>query len=275
MTAHAAKGLEFKVVFVTGLEDGLFPSLRPGSIESEEALLLRLAEERRLAYVALTRARERLILSYAYCRRLYGGQPRIADPSRFVGEIPAELMERSRSEPSYGGSSSWSSGRSYAGPGRALPSSQFRAAPPPVVDDGELRVERDEASAFAPAASPAGPDDVAAAMFRSRRRPAAAPARGPQRIGDVLANLLGPRAPAGKPSGDGLHVEYDDSVSGFRVGLPVRHRQFGVGRVEAISPNHGGALLTVRFASGEKKTIKSSYLEPVADGDHSPEVQGD
>jgi hypothetical protein len=150
----------------------------------------------------------------------------------------------------------------------------LRAAP---VDDGELRVERDEASAFAPAVAPSGPDDVAAAMFRSRRRPAAAPAPGPQRIGDVLSSILGSRAAKSQPSpgGDGLHVEYDDSVSGFRVGQPVRHRQFGLGRVEAMSPNHGGALLTIRFPNGEKKTIKSTFVEPAGDADHSPEVQGD
>src|SRR3954462_9195701 len=65
MTVHAAKGLEFPVVFVTGLEDGVFPSLRNG--EDEEAL----AEERRLAYVALTRAEERLFLTNARARRLY------------------------------------------------------------------------------------------------------------------------------------------------------------------------------------------------------------
>ncbi len=292
MTAHAAKGLEFKVVFITGLEDGLFPSLRPGTMESEEALLLRLSEERRLAYVALTRARERLVLSYAYARRLYGGQPRIALPSRFLGEIPAELLARSGS---HGGASPWSSGSAYSRPSRPLlPGGQWPPAdedgqgddvqqaayelpgrPRPRPDDGEQYVERDEASGFAAAVSPSGPDDVAAAMFaRGRRRPE--PARGPQRIGEVISNLLGRGAPAGRakeaPGADGLRIEYDDGAGGFGIGQPVRHRSFGIGRVAAVSPQHGGALVTVRFASGEKKTIKAGFLELVAYSDAGPEA---
>ena len=289
MTAHAAKGLEFKVVLITGLEDGLFPSLRPGTMESEEAVQLRLCEERRLAYVALTRARERLILTHAYSRRLYGGQPRIALPSRFLSEIPPELLDRRGSS---AGASPWSSGSAYAAGSRYLPrmsgwpprsedpdSSDFDisqdaypspAAPRTAIDDGELRVERDDGSGFAAAVSPSGPDDVAAALFsRGRRRPA--PARGPQRIGDVLGSMLGStgRASAAARS-DGLRVEYEDGGGGFAIGQTVRHRQLGLGRVEGISPQHGGALVTVRFTSGEKKTIKSGFLEPAADPSLEP-----
>ena len=89
MTLHAAKGLEFPLVFLVGLEDGLFPSQR--SIEEEG----RLEEERRLAYVGITRARERLLLSYAESRRLHGAES-LARPSRFLGEIPAVLLEEVR-----------------------------------------------------------------------------------------------------------------------------------------------------------------------------------
>jgi DNA helicase-2/ATP-dependent DNA helicase PcrA len=277
MTAHAAKGLEFKVVFITGLEDGLFPSMRQASMESEEAQELRMAEERRLAYVALTRARERLVLTYAYTRRLYGGQPRIAEVSRFIGEIPRELIERSSAvvAASYGGNNPWSSNYSNRGNGRpALPSSRFARPAAPPVDDGELRVERDDTSGFTPGATTAGPDDAAAATFsRGRRRPAAA-ARGPQRIGDVITNILGNRGSSAghtAASADGLRVEYDEGSGGFTIGHPVRHRQFGIGRIEGVSPQHGGALLTIRFLGGETKTIKSTYVELVADR----EWQGD
>jgi hypothetical protein len=114
-------------------------------------------------------------------------------------------------------------------------------------------------------------------MFsRGRRRPAAT--RGPQRIGDVISNILGNRpAPAGRTStpSDGLHVEYDEGGGGgFHIGSAVRHRQFGIGRIEAVSPQHGGALLTIRFLSGEQKTIKSSYVEPASERDFD-QVQGD
>src|SRR3546814_3369704 len=85
MTIHAAKGLEFPAVFIIGMEDGVFPHLR--SIGEPDEL----EEERRLAYVALTRAQERLYLSHAWSRTLYGGT-QYNPPSRFLDEIPAELV---------------------------------------------------------------------------------------------------------------------------------------------------------------------------------------
>ncbi|HMB56267.1 MAG TPA: DNA helicase II [Arenimonas sp.] len=89
MTLHSAKGLEFPLVFLVGLEEGLFPSNR----SSEESG--RLEEERRLAYVGLTRARQKLTLSYAESRRLHGMEM-IGMPSRFLREIPAALLHEVR-----------------------------------------------------------------------------------------------------------------------------------------------------------------------------------
>ncbi len=87
MTLHNAKGLEFPVVFLSGMELGLFPHSR--SMDSETAL----EEERRLCYVGMTRARKRLILTWAKFRRRFGGgeQERSA-PSPFLGEIPEHLI---------------------------------------------------------------------------------------------------------------------------------------------------------------------------------------
>jgi DNA helicase-2/ATP-dependent DNA helicase PcrA len=101
MTLHSAKGLEFPVVFLVGLEEGLFPSQR--SVEDEG----RLEEERRLAYVGITRARERLFITHAESRRMHGTEM-LARPSRFLGEMPAELIDEVRprvqvSRPLYGG----------------------------------------------------------------------------------------------------------------------------------------------------------------------------
>jgi DNA helicase-2/ATP-dependent DNA helicase PcrA len=85
ITLHAAKGLEFPVVFIAGLEEGVFPHSRALDDEKE------LEEERRLAYVGMTRAMRRLYLSHAWRRATWGmGQPSV--PSRFLLEIPAELM---------------------------------------------------------------------------------------------------------------------------------------------------------------------------------------
>jgi DNA helicase-2/ATP-dependent DNA helicase PcrA len=87
MTMHAAKGLEFPVVIVAGMEEGLFPHSRSSEDEDE------LEEERRLCYVGLTRARERLILTGAARRRVFGDY-QSTEASRFLDEIPAELIRR-------------------------------------------------------------------------------------------------------------------------------------------------------------------------------------
>ncbi|WP_426687921.1 3'-5' exonuclease [Rhodanobacter ginsengiterrae] len=101
MTLHSAKGLEFPVVFLVGMEEGLFPSQR--SVDDEG----RLEEERRLAYVGITRAREKLIVTHAESRRMHGTEM-LARPSRFLGEMPAELIDEVRprvnvSRPMYAG----------------------------------------------------------------------------------------------------------------------------------------------------------------------------
>ena len=87
MTMHAAKGLEFPVVVMAGLEEGVFPHVR--SSEDEEEL----EEERRLCYVGMTRAQERLVITSAARRRVFG-EYQATEPSRFLDEIPAELVER-------------------------------------------------------------------------------------------------------------------------------------------------------------------------------------
>jgi DNA helicase-2/ATP-dependent DNA helicase PcrA len=92
MTLHTAKGLEFPVVFLTGMEDGVFPHQRALGSATE------LEEERRLAYVGMTRAMKRLYLSRAVARSTWG-QPNYNPESRFLSEIPAELVDRQGEEP--------------------------------------------------------------------------------------------------------------------------------------------------------------------------------
>ena len=94
MTLHTAKGLEFPTVFLTGMEEGVFPHSRTLGEKKE------LEEERRLAYVGLTRARKRLYLSRAEYRSAWGA-PNYNPPSRFLEEIPEDLIEWNKSSSAY------------------------------------------------------------------------------------------------------------------------------------------------------------------------------
>jgi DNA helicase-2/ATP-dependent DNA helicase PcrA len=132
MTVHAAKGLEFPVVFVTGLEDGVFPSLRDG--EDPDVL----EEERRLAYVAITRARERLILTNARYRRLFGQEARPFRESRFLADIPDACIARPVA--------------ARPRPAGVVPPSLVRASPSQTrveSRDGGISVEYDNEEAYA------------------------------------------------------------------------------------------------------------------------------
>ena len=127
MTLHAAKGLEFESVFLVGLEEGLLPHSR--SLTGPDAL----EEERRLCYVGMTRAMERLHLSWARSRQVFG-QRRISEPSRFLEEVAHERLERS------GGLPETTPRRGTAG---GLPAGSRAAtpmpAPGPAPDHAELR----------------------------------------------------------------------------------------------------------------------------------------
>ncbi|MEV7201154.1 DNA helicase PcrA [Streptomyces griseoluteus] len=135
MTLHTAKGLEFPVVFLTGMEDGVFPHMRALNQTKE------LEEERRLAYVGITRARERLYLTRAALRSAWG-QPSYNPPSRFLEEIPATHLEWKRTgasaAPAFGKAassvaSSLSSSRSRSSAAGASGFATRRAGEKPVV----------------------------------------------------------------------------------------------------------------------------------------------
>jgi DNA helicase-2/ATP-dependent DNA helicase PcrA len=108
MTLHSAKGLEFPVVFLVGMEDGVFPHLR--SLGEPEQL----EEERRLAYVGVTRARERLFLSSAWSRTIFGST-QYNPPSRFLDEIPIELVNEVGGRRRGQGGSGWRSSSRSSG----------------------------------------------------------------------------------------------------------------------------------------------------------------
>ncbi len=133
MTLHGAKGLEFDVVFLPGWEDGLFPSQR----SMEENGAAGLEEERRLAYVGLTRARRRACISHARRRRIYSTWTDTL-PSRFLGELPAEHIENDEMHPPpvSGGGFRGASSFPHAGLPRTGPQ-----RPPPLIEGSARRVE--------------------------------------------------------------------------------------------------------------------------------------
>jgi DNA helicase-2/ATP-dependent DNA helicase PcrA len=136
MTLHTAKGLEFPVVFVTGWEDGMFPHMRALGDPTE------LSEERRLAYVGITRARQRLYVSRAKVRSSWG-QPMLNPESRFLREIPQELIDWRRSDPTPSFSAPVS-GAGRFGPARPSPARVSRGNRPLLVLEPGDRVSHDK-----------------------------------------------------------------------------------------------------------------------------------
>ena len=212
MTVHTAKGLEFPVVFVTGMEDGTFPHQRSLGDESE------LEEERRLAYVAITRARERLYLTRAAVRSAWG-TPQEMPPSRFLDDIPAELLDVRRAatsgermRASYGGSygsgsyGSGSYGRSRRSEGR----------------------------------DPWGDTDTGA--FGSGRGGSSAQPAGVRKVTRMGV------APAAKPA-------EDKPVLSLKVGDRIKHATLGSGTVTGIEGEGPRTVARIRFGLGEKRLL--------------------
>ena len=217
MTVHTAKGLEFPVVFVTGMEDGTFPHQRSLGDESE------LEEERRLAYVAITRARERLYLTRAAVRSAWG-TPQEMPPSRFLDDIPAELLDVRRAatsgermRASYGGSyGSGSYGRSRGSDGRD---------PWGDTDTGAFGSGRGGASA-----QPAG--------VRKVTRMGVAPAAAATEDKPVLALKVGDRvkhATLGVGTVTGVEGEGPRTVARIRFGMGEKRLLVRMAPMEKIS----------------------------------------
>lgn len=115
MTLHSAKGLEFPKVYLVGLEDGLFPSMM--SINSDDKTDME--EERRLCYVGITRAKNELVVTSAR-QRMVNGETRYCKPSRFLEEVPGELLEEERLEPVLGSFGSRNNGAGAGGSGKSV-----------------------------------------------------------------------------------------------------------------------------------------------------------
>ncbi len=231
MSLHAAKGLEFPLVFLSGLEEGLFPHsrtmLQPDDVE----------EERRLCYVGMTRAMDQLILTRAVYRRRYGTDlPEASVPSRFLEEVPAPLIE----ELGRRGSTSRVATGTLARP----------AARTTAVYDGEAHYsyeDEDQSSSWK-----SGRDVPA-----SRQKPAA-----PAKAYNSIENIAEFFASRGKKfSVPKTPVEVPTGKRGFRPGQKVRHPKYGEGTVYQREGEGEEAKITVQFPRFGLKKLVEKYAQ--------------
>ena len=235
MTLHAAKGLEFPLVFLAGMEEGLFPHSR--TINDGEGL----EEERRLCYVGMTRAMDALLVTRARFRRRYGNDsPEYSTPSRFMGEIPGHLIQDlSAPVPAntwggYAAQSTRPNSNRTAGDneGERHWSYEDEDQSPRSHASGESR-ERTKASG-----PPVGSIDNIAQFFAARGQ-----------------KFPRPKVPVPEPTGK----------TGFRSGQRVRHPKYGEGVVFKREGEGETAKITVQFPRfGVKKLMeKFAQLERV------------
>lgn len=213
-TIHAVKGLEFTNVFICGLEEGIMPSARAEQDGRD------LEEERRLMYVAITRARKRLFLTRSKSRYLYGHRDLTA-PSKFIGELAAELGVRDE-RPTYSSRSSYSSYGGYGARGSY----------------GARRAEGEERSAGKALYSSA--DDFQSDFSAPVQNSGFKAFWGGNNKGGATAAKGKTEAKDGK----------------YAVGMRVRHPKFGVGMI--VSVKNGGSVLNVAFEGQGVKELSAS-----------------
>jgi DNA helicase-2/ATP-dependent DNA helicase PcrA len=233
ITLHAAKGLEFPVVFIVGMEEGILPHMR--SLDSQHAL----EEERRLAYVGITRAMHRLYLVRAFRRTFYGGS-NFQEKSRFLDEIPAQLITNSGRTPE--------SARRAVGPGSAT-----RGGWGDTGASGGTWGARQAGGATAhPGGGRSANPNLTAAPGPTRALTPAGPAR-----------LAGP-PPGPLHAGDGDASPEAESEPAIPTTPPqpgdrVQHRLFGAGLVLKVEQAKDTTVVEVLFDRVGKKTLDLAF----------------
>ncbi len=244
MTLHAAKGLEFPLVFLAGMEEGLFPHSRtltdPTGLE----------EERRLCYVGMTRAMDTLVMTRARYRRRYGNDmPEPSVASRFLEEVPARLVEDLGSPPARPQFSGFS-GDAYATPYPQR--GRFGQQPKAGYEDGERHYSYEDESQDTGVRAAAR-----AALGRSASGPAGQ--QTPGKSLDNIASFFAGRgmAPAGKFSRPKLDIPEPTGKTGLAKGSRVRHPKYGDGVVFQREGDGDDAKITVQFQQhGVKKLVE-------------------
>ncbi|MEZ4392076.1 MAG: UvrD-helicase domain-containing protein [Polyangiales bacterium] len=219
MTVHSAKGLEFQSVYIAALEDGMFPykGIELGSDPDE------LEEERRLAYVAITRARQSLCLSYCRFRQIFG-QTKILQPSRFLFEIPAEVLSKPLRRFGIGDSSGFE--RRATSPGFGARAPIPAVSPRSIAQRAQAIVHRDlTLREAAEDESPSLPEH---------------------------------------PPGELVFVPDDaPQAHSFRRGMRVKHPKFGPGTVRGVHPGPELKLEVYFPGVGAAKVLLAQYVKPL------------
>jgi DNA helicase-2/ATP-dependent DNA helicase PcrA len=240
MTLHAAKGLEFPLVFLAGMEEGLFPHSRTFTDPTG------LEEERRLCYVGMTRAMDTLVMTRARYRRRYGNDaPEASVPSRFIEEVPSRLVEDLGSPPAQPQFSGSFSGAAYATP---YPQ-RGRFGQRPGAEEGERHYSYEDESQDTGVRAAAR-----AAMGAPARQQT--PAKSLDNIASFFANRGGV-APAAKYARPKLDIPEPTGKTGLNKGTRVRHPKYGDGVVFQREGDGDDAKITVQFTQhGVKKLVE-------------------
>ena len=257
MTVHAAKGLEFATIFIVGLEENIFPSpLAAMSVRELE-------EERRLLYVAITRAEKHCILTNAKNRFRYG-KMEFDNPSRFIDEIDDSLIEaQDEMGGSYfGGGSSYDRSASYGerssyggGYGKRMP-----------WDQNRRRSDRDEdvpewkrvTSQFRPDPKPAS--DTSSSSSSSRESLSSGNFKSVRAL-DAARRILGNNRSSSVSSTSSVSSSAGSSFGALKEGCKIEHQRFGVGIVRKIEGQGENAKATVEFQNSGVKQLLLKYAK--------------
>ena len=267
MTVHAAKGLEFATVFIVGLEENIFPSpLAAMSVRELE-------EERRLLYVAITRAEKHCILTNAKNRFRYG-KMEFDNPSRFIDEIDDSLIESQEEMGGsyFGGGSSYDRSSSYGerssyggGYGKRMPWDQKRR-----VSDREENVPewKRVTSQFRPDPKPTS--DTSASSSSSSRESLSSGSFKSVRALDAARRILGNNRSSSVSSTSSVSISTGSSSSSFasgssfgalKEGCKIEHQRFGVGVVRKLEGQGENAKATVEFQNSGTKQLLLKYAK--------------
>jgi DNA helicase-2/ATP-dependent DNA helicase PcrA len=234
MSLHAAKGLEFPLIFLSGLEEGLFPHSRTMLVPED------IEEERRLCYVGMTRAMDQLILTRAVYRRRYGTDlPEASVPSRFLEEVPAPLTEELGTKSARAGASRVGTAAFGRPAGRS----------PAAAESAHYSYEDEDQSAAW--------HDRATVAAQTRQKPTA-PARPYNSIENIAEFFAsrGKKFSVPKPA-----VEEPTGKRGFRPGQKVRHPKYGEGTVYQREGEGEEAKITVQFPRFGLKKLVEKYAQ--------------